>query len=73
MDPSDAFSPHWPDENGGRLRRMNVARWSVSLIAIVGLLVFTAVAYVPLGFFVRGARAEMQPAARGLEVGATSG
>jgi hypothetical protein len=39
---------------------------------IVGLLVFAAIAYVPLGFFVRGARAERQPAARGLEVGATS-
>ena len=39
---------------------------------IVGLLVFTAVAYVPLGFFVRGARAETQPGRRGLEVGASS-
>ena len=39
---------------------------------IVGLLVFAAVAYVPLGFFVRGARADTQPATRALEVGATS-
>ena len=29
---------------------------------IVGLLVFAATAYVPLGFFVRGARADTQPA-----------
>jgi hypothetical protein len=39
---------------------------------IVGLLVFAAVAYVPLGTFVRGARVERQPAARALEAGATS-
>jgi hypothetical protein len=39
---------------------------------IVGLLVFATVAYVPLGFFVRGARADMQPATRAPEIGATS-
>jgi len=39
---------------------------------IVGLLVFAAVAYVPLGFFVRGARADSQPATRALKVRAAS-
>ena len=40
---------------------------------IVGLLIFTAVAYVPLGFFVRGAQADAPSSARALEVGASSG
>jgi hypothetical protein len=34
---------------------------------IVGLLVFAAVAFVPLGFFVRGARAGRQSGVPGLE------
>jgi hypothetical protein len=34
--------------------------------------VFAAVAYVPLGFFVRGARADTQPATRALQAGASS-
>jgi hypothetical protein len=40
---------------------------------IVGVLVFAAVADVPLGFFARGAQADAPPSARALEVGATSG
>jgi len=39
---------------------------------IVGLLVFAVVAYVPLGFFVRGVRADTQPATRARELGASS-
>ena len=40
---------------------------------IVGLLVFAAVAYVPLGFFARGAQAEGPPRAHALGIGASSG